>query len=337
MWSRRSVQSALLLLLLVMPAAAQRNRSNVQNAVDIHVRVTWENDRPAGQMLRVELLNESSVPVQQLFTNGEGEVNFRITGEGAFHVRVTGTEIQEAVSESVAINPLDRSRTIFARVKPRTDAKTEATNPELGKMTSAAELRIPQEARKLFDKATDAWKAKEYQQAGDYYQQAIKAYPKYDAAYNNLGVVYMKLDRVDDATAAFETAVKLNEKDADADRNLARVLIRKGDYPKAEDFAKKSLAVDPSEPSGLLLVAISELQTGQFAAAIRNAQRVHQLPHDGFASCHYVAGQAFEHLNQLQSARVEYQLYLQELPDGPDALDVRAGLSRIDDQIANGQ
>jgi tetratricopeptide (TPR) repeat protein len=230
----------------------------------------------------------------------------------------------------------------FVHVKPKETRGPESAGgstakENVGTMTSAGQLRIPPDARKVFDRGYEAWQKKQYEKAAVFFQQAINAYPAYDAAFNNLGVVYMRLDQPDKALVALQTAVKLNDKNADADRNLARLLIMNTEYAKADELVKKSLMVEPSDPGGLTLAAIAELKTGQYPAAVQSAQKVHQLPHDGFASCHYVAGQALERLNKLPDARVQYQLYLQESPDGPDATKSRIALARIDDQDANAQ
>ncbi len=332
-----------LLLAFCVPAAVAQGKltQGCQNtSVTLQFRITDDRDRPITFMVYAELLNSSLVPIQQRFVRTDGETSFVVAGLGDYKLRVTGDRIQEATSETVTVNCGDRSTLTFVHVLPKEASATalvmdSAGKEVIGTMTSAGQLRIPPEARKVFDKGYAAWQNKEYEKAADYFQQAIHDYPEYDAAYNNLGVAYMKLEQPDKALAAFQMAVKLNDKDADADRNLARLLLRKGEYTNAEELAKKSLMVEPSDPGGLTLTAIAELQTGEYAAAVESAQKVHQLPHEGFAACHYVAGRALERLNHLANARTEYQLYLQEMPNGPEASEVLAALLRIDDQMAN--
>ena len=183
----------------------------------------------------------------------------------------------------------------------------------------------------------DAWQKNDASKAAEFYEKAIVAYPQYDAAYNNLGVALIKLNQLDRASDALEHAVQLNDKNADAERNFARLLVRKGQYAKAKDLLKKSLIVEPSSASGLTLMALVELQAGEYDAAVQDAQKVHHLTHENYAVCHYIAGTALEHKQKLSDARTEYQIYLRELPNGPEAGEVRAALARIDDVIANAQ
>lgn len=338
---RSLVTSALLFLFYIPIAVGQAqplDRRCLNGYVELQFRITDEHDRPVPFMVHVELLNSSSVPMQQRFVRSEGQTSFQVSSVGDYHVRVTGEDIQETNSETVTVSCGDRSKMTFVHVKPKEASGAAATGREnSGTMTSAAQLRIPQDARKYFDKGWKAYEDKNYPMAAEFFQQAITAYPEYDAAYNNLGVAYMKMDQTEKALAAFQAAVKLNDKDADADRNLSRMLIRTGEYKQAEEWVKKSLMVEPSDAGGLTLAAIAEFQTGEYAAAVQSARKVHQGPHDGFASCHYVAGQALERMHQLPAARTEYQLYLQEMPNGPEAVEIRAGLERIDDETANAQ
>lgn len=339
MYWRKAAIFSLVLVLTSLTALAQRGsgKSGATNPVDIRVRVTYENDRPVGAMNRVELMSESNIPVQQMFTDSEGQTTFRVAGDASYHVRVTGSAIQETVSDSITVNALDRSRVLYVRVKPLEDANAESKAGPSGPMTSAAALRIPPDARKSFDKGMEAWQKNDPSKAAEFYEKAILAYPQYDAAYNNLGVALVKLNQLDRAWDAFEHAVQLNDKNADAERNFARLLVRKGQYGKAEDLLRKSLIVEPSDAGGLTLMAVAELQTGEYDAAVRDSQKVHRQAHANYAVCHYIAGEALEHEQKLSDARTEYQTYLQELPNGPEAPAARAALARIDDVIANAQ
>ena len=89
MFRSKSILLALLSLLLVTTvASAQRGGVRSQpNGVEIQVRVTYPNEQPAPQQLRVELLNSSGTLVMETFTNDLGQADFRLTGSGNFRVR----------------------------------------------------------------------------------------------------------------------------------------------------------------------------------------------------------------------------------------------------------
>jgi tetratricopeptide (TPR) repeat protein len=139
----------------------------------------------------------------------------------------------------------------------------------------------------------------------------------------------MNLGQADKARAAFEHAVQLNDKNADADRNYSRLLISGKQYGAAKELLQKALMVEPQDPSSLTLLAIAQLKTGDYDGALQSALKVHNLSHEGYAVAHYVAGRAFENKHELQNATTEYQTYLRESPNGPEANQVRASLARV--------
>ena len=310
-------------------AFAQRtSQSQCNNQVDIQVRVTYLDRRPAPQLLRVTLLNSSNVLTMETFTDDSGQARFQMTGCGNFRVKVTGIGIEEAVSDAVQITADARFMPIDVQVHPTSDPNSNSKSSR-GTMTSASQLKIPSAARKSFGKGLEAFQEKNYKKAADLFRKATVTYPEYDAAYDNLGVALMDLGRADEARAAFERAVQLNDKNADADRNYSRLLISDDQYVAAKEFLQKALMVQPQDPSSLILLAIVQLRTGDYDGALHSALTVHHVSHEGYAVAHYLAGRAFENKHQLKNATTEYQMYLRESPDGPEASQVRAGLARV--------
>jgi tetratricopeptide (TPR) repeat protein len=228
----------------------------------------------------------------------------------------------------VVVTQDDRFKPVYVQVRPTPDQNSKS-KPGNGAMTSASELKIPPAARKSFDKGLEAFQQKDYKKAVELFEKATVTYPEYDAAYDNLGVALMNLGRISEARTAFEHAVRLNDKNPDADRNYSRLLINDEQYVEAKAFLEKALMVEPQEPSSLVLLAIAQLKTGEYDAALQNALKVHHISHEGYAVAHYVAGRAFENKHEMENATTEYQMYLRESPNGPEAGQVRAGLARV--------
>ena len=123
--------------------------------------------------------------------------------------------------------------------------------------------------------------------------------------------------------------MQLNDKNADADRNYSRLLISDKQYAAAKDLLQKALMVEPQDPSSLTLLAVAQFKTGDYDGALESAMKVHKISHEGYAVAHYVAGRAFENKHEFENATTEYQMYLRESPNGPEASQVRASLARV--------
>src|SRR5208337_3811370 len=61
---------------------------------DIQVRVTFEDDRAAGDQLRVELLNDSDATIGNTFTDSNGRASFHVTAPVQYRVQVSGNSVQ---------------------------------------------------------------------------------------------------------------------------------------------------------------------------------------------------------------------------------------------------
>ncbi len=327
----RSISFAVLLFLLWSATVASGESAAISSPpgrAQIQVRVTLDNHRSVGEQLRVDLLNQASVPTRLTFTDSAGRAWFEIAEPGEYRVRVSGQSIQPKLSPEIVVDEAHLTRVAVVEVKPRTIVSFNA-KPKYGAITSTVELAVPENARKYFHEGMQALVGNSYNKARVLFEKAVTSYPRYDSAYNNLGFIYTQLNEPDKAWRAFQQAVQINDKNADADRNFSRLLLQTGAYKRAEILLRKSLVVDPLSSAALMLVASAELALGNYDNALQDALKVHELPHEGCALAHYIAGQAFEHKQQLVDASAQYELYLLESPQGPEATDVKAALSRV--------
>ena len=333
MCRRTSAFLALLISLLACRLGHAQARVAPTTVVEIQVRVAYANERPAGQQIQIDLLNEQSIAIEQTFTDSEGRASFRVkavTG-GEFRVRASGQTIETGFSDPISISPGDRTAIAWVHVqqKPGTGSETPVATGSSTKVTSASELKVPADAKKAFMKGMECLYQHNYPKAIDSFEHAVALYPQYDAAYDNLGVTFMQLGQNEKARAAFERAVQLNAKNADADRNFARLLMTDEENARAIELLNQALAVEPQDPGSLTLLSVAELRTGDVDGALHNALKVQQVPHENYALAHYVAGRAYEEKHQYQDATAEYEIYLHESPDGPEAQQVRSALSRL--------
>ena len=320
------------MLLVSLSALAQHAGPMTDNQVDIQVKVTYEDGRTPVPLVKLELLDNNGVAQNLLFTDKDGRADFiidlQISKTDNFTLRASGKGIEETVSDTVHVVHREGTHMVHFQVKSADNTVPQSKSA----ITSVAQSQVPKDARNAFRDGLKEWEKKNYQQAAANFEKATALYPQYDEAFNDLGMMYAHLDLPDKSRAAFETAVKLNDKNASADRNLAGLLLRDHNYQAAGDLARKSLAVDPNNAFAWTVAAISDFQTGNPDLAIRACKRAHESPHDNYALCHYVAGQAYERQHDSAAAKLEYETYLQETPNGPEAPQVKKSLARLSAQ-----
>jgi Flp pilus assembly protein TadD len=216
-------------------------------------------------------------------------------------------------------------------IRVRSSRKTDATSKEAGGHTvSAADLNIPENAKKEFDKASDLMAAEKWPKALEHLQKAIAIYPKYVAAYNNVGVVYARLGNRELERDALKKAIELDSHFAPAFTNLARMSITDHDYPEAETLLNKAETDDPNDATVLTLLANVQLLNRHYDDAIASAHKAHAIPQSSHSLVHYVAARAFTHKNLVADAKSELEIFLQEEPAGPRAEAARKEMAQLE-------
>src|SRR5205085_2104258 len=207
------------------------------------------------------------------------------------------------------------------------DPAADASVP--GEPIAAVRLNIPDNAHKTFDKASQALHKEKWDESRTLFQKAISEYADYDMAFNGLGVVETQLKNNDAARQAFLKAIQLNSKYAEAQRNLARLLISQHNNTEAVTQLQASLVSEPNDVWALGNLAYLQLQAHNFEDALANAQKVHTLPHPAMPFAHMVAAYAAEELGKKDVAERELHLYLEEDPKGPNVGRAQQELIRL--------
>jgi tetratricopeptide (TPR) repeat protein len=324
-------QAVVALFLLLLPCAlAQFARYG-----NVKVRVTYRNDRATTVRAKDQLMSSASNnPLAEGFTNDQGMVEFLKVGVGNYHVLVTGGDIEDTDSGVFEVD--ERKSTQFLLVPVRRIEEANSTATSKTPTVAAADLNIPQNARKEFDKASDLIVKQEWKKAIEHLNRALQIYPKYPEAYNNLGVAYSRLrDRVHEREA-LQKAIELNDHFAVALVNLARMEIAAGDFPSAETYLNKATAADPNNVQTLTLLANVQLLDKHYDDAIASMRKVHAMPHETYALVHYIAARAFEHENRPLDAISEFQTFLKEEPSGAKAEAVRKEMAVLESQTHQG-
>jgi tetratricopeptide (TPR) repeat protein len=322
--------AVVLLCLLSSHMHAQLGRSpGGFSSGNVHVHVVFADDRRAGANLLVRLMQgSSSTPEATTFTNDMGQADFRNVTVGMYHVSISGDGIETTESPVFEVDARKTTQSQYVTVNKVQGADAKPERSKSGTV-SAADLRVPDKARKQLDKANQSIAKQEWSKAVEYLNQAIAIYPQFAVAYNNLGVVYARMNDDVHEQQALEKALSLDEHLAPARQNLVKVYLRQKSYSQAEGLLTKGLSADPNNGQYLMLMADVQYVQGHYDAAIATAQKVHTLPNDHPATAHYIAAKAYQQENRPKDALAEFQVFLKEEPTGPRADHVRADMTKM--------
>lgn len=122
-----------------------------------------------------------------------------------------------------------------------------------GRQTSEDSQKIPAAARSCFAQAREAESRSDWKTAETEYLKAIELSPTWVEAIANLGTVYNRLGRTDDAISMFVRAAQIDPNVFGVQLNLGITYFKLGRYSDAEAPLRKAVSLDPGggQPSSL--------------------------------------------------------------------------------------
>ena len=110
-----------------------------------------------------------------------------------------------------------------------------------------ADASRPDRAAALFTEALSAQEAGDDARATALLNEVIAIAPQQAAPHTNLGIVYRRMGRLDDAVREYETAIRLNPGDAEAYHDLGLAHRTRGAFAEAERAYRRALELRPTQ------------------------------------------------------------------------------------------
>jgi tetratricopeptide (TPR) repeat protein len=326
----RHLSVACLVAAIVPTLASAQKKGQAPGAVpyQLRVHVTYTDEQPAMNML-VKLQGPSGADVDQFVTPSTGDVVFTGLHPGTYWLKVTGAGVVPASEPADIVGGV---ATTLAFVRLKLTAVPGVVEGK-GGLTAAVGLNVPPEARKEVEKGNKALTQNDPKEAKEHFQKATEIYPRYATAYHGLGVAEMKSGAIQEARAALQRAISLDDHLVAAYIDLARLAHAERNYSDAEALLEKSLVADPVNLVALSMLARARLLLGKWDQAIADANKVHAWAgHEAYAIVHLIAAKAWEEKGDRQQAALEYEQFLKEAPNDGNADRVRAALRSLQGQ-----
>ena len=206
-----------------------------------------------------------------VYTDSSGKYRVPTPRNQSVHYSVTIAGDSQTFATTVASFTIDRSspnqmnvflNPLLAERRP-TDAVLDV---------ATFEGSVPAKARTAYKRAMDSISNGQLENAASNLQQAITLYPQYVRALNDLGVVYLKLDRLDEAAATLRQAIEINKRFFHPRMNLGIVLTRQGKYREALEILEPLC----NENRGMLEVRLAYTKALEGAGEFANAAKLYR-------------------------------------------------------------
>lgn len=146
---------------------------------------------------------------------------------------------------------------------------------------SVAQPVMPAGAKATYSRAISAVKAGQDNKAIQLFTGLSRDYPDFAASFTNLGLLYLKQEKLMEAEHAFNQAIILNPADAVAYNHLGVVLRQRGQFVQARQAYEKALGINAGYASAHLNLGIlNDLYLQNLDTALQHYQRYQVLTGD---------------------------------------------------------
>jgi len=132
-------------------------------------------------------------------------------------------------------------------------------------------------ARNYYNKAKDFADNHDFNNAKKYYLKAIKEDDTYIEAYDNLGLTYRRLGKIDDAIIYYKKSIELYPSGITAHQNLATAYNIIKDYDNAIKEFNEIAKIEPNNPESYFGLANTYMTISKFDKALQNAKKALEL------------------------------------------------------------
>ncbi|HUB84024.1 MAG TPA: tetratricopeptide repeat protein [Bryobacteraceae bacterium] len=167
-------------------------------------------------------------------------------------------------------------------------------------------LAAAQSARETFDAAARALASGDSEAAERGFQAVLRQEPRNIAALSNLGVIYSRTSRADQAIAMYQRALAVSPNEQAVLLNLGLVYLRQEDHAKALPLFTRVAEMDPRNMQARQLVAVCRTYLGQLEPAIQELEALHAAApkDDGIL---FLLGFAYLKNHDAEKAKVVFQ------------------------------
>lgn len=326
--SARSFAFVFGLLMISPPIEAQIAQTETSANCDLYVSVRAIDEGSIDVPIQVDLMTARGW-IATVHIVGAEPAQFRVNNGKTYRLKISGNGIETTTTAFFEVNPLETLHRETVHVKP--DNQASQTQSSAGSPTiSVSEMNIPKKASTEMKKGLDAYSKGDMENAAAHFEKAIAEYPRYARAYDMLGAIAMKgSDRIR-AREFFSKSMQADNAFLPAYLDMARLELQDQNYAESESLLTKVIAANPSLPEATALLASTEFANKEYDKALADVERTHGLPnHEQFAEVHIMAGKVLRIQNRQGAAIAQFQLFLMEKPDSPQAASVREALATL--------
>lgn len=314
------ILSTLLAGAAVQSAAQRRPPENDRSSLgSIRGRVILPNGSYTDEAVKITLSTLRGA-LATIYAESQGQFEFQGVQPGTYYLEFEADRQRfRLVNETVQVY---RAMPTVLSVTLKPINPGEGSKPGT---VSVAELKekVPDKARKEFEKATVAGSQGRTDEAIAHLQKAISIFPSFIRAHNDLGTYFLSQGKLDKAEEAFRKAIALDSSAFNPLLNLGIVLVHKQAFAEASDQLTKALSLEPNSSAAHLYAGLAFMGTNNLDAAEKDLKSAYSLGGQKFGVALYHLGQVYMSRGDRAAALKSFEQYLSVVPDARNAEQVQ--------------
>jgi Tfp pilus assembly protein PilF len=288
---------------------------------------------PGGRRLdrRVKVKLRSIYGEHFKMSDDTGAFSFRYLKGASYTLNVEPGGELENHSETVDIIEPPRRRNdpgqIYT-VQIILQAKQSAPVRPAGTVDAGA-VAIPDGAMKLYEQALESGREGDSKKAVEHLKEALKIYPQFAPALNELGVQYMRLKQLDKSAESLRAAIKLAPEAFAPRLNYGIVLIQLKDPVSAATELQFALQKESASAVARMHLGRAFINIGQYPKAERELQEAIRLGGSDIVESHRLLAAAYIEMKENSRAADALEKYLTLAPTVKDSGKIREIIKQL--------
>jgi tetratricopeptide (TPR) repeat protein len=307
-------------LALLLGASSAR----AQGTITLEGRVSLPSGTQPAQSVRVTL-SQSGRPVYETFTDLSGRFNFTGLRAGSYQITAEGDgETFETTSVNCDIFGGAQSFTQNIQLRPKAGATAP---PASAVVAEEIDPDVPDSAKEKYRQGLKSAAENKPEQAVKLFQDALQSHAHFYAADLALAEQLSKLQRYDEALAAYQRAGELKPDRAEPYVGIGVTLVSQKRYDEGIRMLRGVVEVDKDLPAPYLSLGYAEMMTADYKASEEHLLRALELSRPALA--HIYLANVYEQTGEFSKAVAQLEAYLKENPRSPQTEAVRAAIEKL--------
>jgi TolA-binding protein len=204
-----------------------------------------------------------------------------------------------------------------------------------GQTISATSAMAPEAARKAYEKAMEAAKKKNLDDAQKELKKAVEIYPAYSTAWFQLGRIQESRSRWTEAADAYRKSIAADAKYLYPYERLYLVTANQEQWPEVREVTAKVIRLDPVDfPRAYYFSALANLNLNDVDAAEKSAREAVRLGLAANPRAGYVLGVILARKQAYSEAADLLRAYLKAVPNSVEVDMVKQQLAALEKMVA---